>query len=1569
MRKPIPVKSRFLRFLAKPLLIILFAGVLPYMTAAQTEDVQDCICLSNEYSSGDGQFRTIITLSGYPTGQTWYIAENEIQGLYRDESLDPPSVPISFVTGPAGYLLATPSAGTYVFTGKHIDGQGWDITLTNGGTNPTDSLDFTLAPGSCVYPNPEITGDASVCEVQTSAYSVAQNIGSTYSWSLSSGGLFNTFTDSYEVEIEWDEDNPGPHTLSVTETGQNGCIVSEVLEVTIEDTIAMACNNNVKVCLNADCEGNLTADMFLEDPQFENDSYELILETLDGQLIPGNVITPDNIGQTIVVTVRHLCSGNMCWSYMTVEDRIDPEMNCTVDTVGCDDSYDPEDVGFPVEYLTPPVKTGPREYEVQGVDLCGPMTLTYHDDTLQNDCSNEFASYVIRRWIATDGAGNSSICYDTIKTVRTGLADLVFPSNWDDLPGNNPALMACDDWPKLPNGHPHPDLTGYPEGPLCGNLEIDFTDIRLDICGENSFKVIRKWLVMDWCTSEVFDTNQIIAVMDIDPPIVTIVNDVEVTTDEYLCTATVDLPEPTVLFECNSWTYTVGYKLADEFGNPPPDTEPYLTDSKVVQNPDGSYTLLDLPLGRTWIKYTIKDACNNSTDAFFEVTVIDSLPPVAVCDEHTVVSLNDDGIGYADAISFDDGSWDNCGEVTFKVRRMNNECGVPTNEFFDGVEFCCADVGQEVMVELLVTDENGFSNSCMAFVEVQDKRFPELYCPPDISVSCEFFIPNYSIFGTVVDDPAEAKPVVINDPNNPFTSGDYTWGYDGVAYDNCGVDISIIYEGENINECGEGTITRIFEASDSQGNTTQCTQTITVVDFDPFWINENNPFDNKDDIQWPRDYVVYGCLDEDTSPEALPNGFNEPVILDEECSLIAYDYDDVVFQYVDGYCYKIVRTWTVIDWCQFEQANPFKGGRWQYNQIIMVVDDELPQFTSGCETDLLINQLNDDGCSATVNLSATATDNCTLPEDLRWNYEVDVNNDGTVEYTGNSNTYNGDFAYGEHSITWFVEDECGNVNQCTRIFFVEDHKKPTPICYEGIVTVPMPLTGNVEIFAENFNICNGCDAGSYDNCTPQDELVFSFSSDVTDVSRIFSCDDIENGVVDTIPIEMWVTDLAGNQDFCNTYLILQDNQDICPDADPIVFDLAGMVLTPDEQIIEGIEVTLQNPGPEYPMVSVSGSNGYYSFNDVPAYQNYTITAESNTDPMDGISTLDLVFIQKHLLALNTLDNAYELIAADVNGSGSISAADLLDLRKLILGVSETLPNNDSWEFVVKTPEFEASNNPLAVMEESYEIKGLRYHMVQNHFTGVKIGDVNQSLQLNGENDLDTRFMDVSALMAKERSFKPGDELVVELYTDETEVPEGLQFTLMFDADKLVFDKLVGGSIQVSPDNYHLSSTQAGILTVSWTKNSEIEWSEENSLIQLIFRAKASGDLSECLAMNAERIAPEIYFIENDEYLTKLLQLRFSDEALETDEMILFQNTPNPFKAETSIGYYLPEISEAILSIYDVNGRLVYEKTHSAHKGYGQFIIDNKAASLKEGIFYYSVKAGKDIATRKMIVIR
>lgn len=211
---------------------------------------------------------------------------------------------------------------------------------------------------------------------------------------------------------------------------------------------------------------------------------------------------------------------------------------------------------------------------------------------------------------------------------------------------------------------------------------------------------------------------------------------------------------------------------------------------------------------------------------FTEVTVRDFVPPIAVCDQKTTVSLTIDGTAKIEALTFDDGSHDNCGLDYFEVKRMDN--GYPCDslrgiEWGPYVYFCCEDIGKTIMVSMRVWDKAGNSNTCMVEVEVQDKIAPFIFCPPNITVSCEYDYPDLSVFGTVRNNVSDRKAIVIKDPRVKMDAP----ALDGYAYDGCGVTLKEYVSTRG--KCGRDTITRVFEATDGNGLVSRCTQTIVIL--------------------------------------------------------------------------------------------------------------------------------------------------------------------------------------------------------------------------------------------------------------------------------------------------------------------------------------------------------------------------------------------------------------------------------------------------------------------------------------------------------------------------------------------------------------------------------------------------------------------------------------------------------------------------------------------------------------------------------------------------------------------
>ncbi len=83
---------------------------------------------------------------------------------------------------------------------------------------------------------------------------------------------------------------------------------------------------------------------------------------------------------------------------------------------------------------------------------------------------------------------------------------------------------------------------------------------------------------------------------------------------------------------------------------------------------------------------------------------------------------------------------------------------------------------------------------------------------------------------------------------------------------------------------------------------------------------------------------------------------------------------------------------------------------------------------------------------------------------------------------------------------------------------------------------------------------------------------------------------------------------------------------------------------------------------------------------------------------------------------------------------------------------------------------------------------------------------------------------------------------------------------------------------------------------------------------------------------------------------------------------LAQNYPNPFNPETTIKYSLPIGGFVNLSVYDLLGREVAELINEEMAA-GSYQIKFNAGNLSSGIYFYVLRAGDFISTRKMMLVK
>ena len=87
----------------------------------------------------------------------------------------------------------------------------------------------------------------------------------------------------------------------------------------------------------------------------------------------------------------------------------------------------------------------------------------------------------------------------------------------------------------------------------------------------------------------------------------------------------------------------------------------------------------------------------------------------------------------------------------------------------------------------------------------------------------------------------------------------------------------------------------------------------------------------------------------------------------------------------------------------------------------------------------------------------------------------------------------------------------------------------------------------------------------------------------------------------------------------------------------------------------------------------------------------------------------------------------------------------------------------------------------------------------------------------------------------------------------------------------------------------------------------------------------------------------------------------------SQENILYQNVPNPFKEQTEIRFFLGTDSQVTLKFYDVLGVLISEEKLELSEGYHSYIF--KTNNLANGSYFYSLIVDDVVQSKRMTIIR
>lgn len=317
------------------------------------------------------------------------------------------------------------------------------------------------------------------------------------------------------------------------------------------------------------------------------------------------------------------------------------------------------------------------------------------------------------------------------------------------------------------------------------------------------------------------------------------------------------------------------------------------------------------------------------------------------------------------------------------------------------------------------------------------------------------------------------------------------------------------------------------------------------------------------------------------------------------------------------------------------------------------------------------------------------------------------------------------------------------------------------------------------------------------------------------------------------------------------------------------------------------------------------ASGTYTLSNLPQLQSaaYTVSASKTDNALNGLTTFDLVKISKHIIGLETFTEPWQMVAADMNCSGTVTTFDIVVGRKLILGIDTELPCG-SWKFVPQgSPD--VSNGGCV------------------DFIGVKLGDITGPYFAPPPSE-----RSAYSLYAADRMVKAGERFILQLTASEKMAVQSFQLDLETSPNSLQINQITSSQLSGFDSGcFNLSAASTGHLPILWIDGNTVELEPGASVLSIELTAMQAGKLSDMLHLRPEGLTAEMY--DADARPVEIgLQWQDSGAAPGPSAQLF----PNPAHKSFQVNYDSPEASASLLQIIDIQGNVVDEKVVSLEKG-------------------------------------
>jgi hypothetical protein len=159
----------------------------------------------------------------------------------------------------------------------------------------------------------------------------------------------------------------------------------------------------------------------------------------------------------------------------------------------------------------------------------------------------------------------------------------------------------------------------------------------------------------------------------------------------------------------------------------------------------------------------------------------------------------------------------------------------------------------------------------------------------------------------------------------------------------------------------------------------------------------------------------------------------------------------------------------------------------------------------------------------------------------------------------------------------------------------------------------------------------------------------------------------------------------------------------------------------------------------------------------------------------------------------------------------------------------------------------------------------------------------------------------------------------------------------------------------------------------------LKWSEENKEFEVFYYLEAIPDeyIEYVEVYDFEKDSTTDLFIsvsrvQQPSFITYYYKNKFLPSSVNETENLkkysLSQNYPNPFNPNTKINFSVANLSRVSLKVYDILGREIITLVNE-EKPAGNYEVNLNSSNLASGVYFYQIKAGEFVESKKMILIK